>query len=45
VELTEDKSAMLGGSPGPARRWAIEQQLKLGRYTRLLGAENAPAMF
>jgi hypothetical protein len=34
VELTEDESAMLGGALGPARRRAIEHQLKLGRYFR-----------
>jgi hypothetical protein len=37
MRLTDEERAMLAGAAGPARRWAIEHQLKVGRY---LGAED-----
>jgi predicted aconitase len=32
MRLTEEESAMLAGEAGPARQWAIEHQLRVGRY-------------
>jgi predicted aconitase len=32
MRVTEEESAMLAGEAGPARRWAIEHQLRVGRY-------------
>src|SRR5271166_3516443 len=32
MHLTDEESAMLAGAAGPARRWAIEHQVRVGRY-------------
>jgi predicted aconitase len=32
MRLTDEESAMLTGEAGPARRWAIEHQMRVGRY-------------
>ena len=32
MQLTEEEKAMLAGASGPARQWAIEHQLAVGRY-------------
>jgi predicted aconitase len=37
VQLTDEERAILAGAAGPARRWAIEHQMKVGRY---LGAAD-----
>jgi hypothetical protein len=37
MHLTEEERAMLAGSAGPARQWAIDHQLRVGRY---LGAPD-----
>ncbi len=39
--LTDEESAMLAGEAGPARQWAIEHQLRVGRY---LGAADFVAV-
>lgn len=37
MHLTDEERAMLAGAEGPARQWAIEHQLRVGRY---LGAAD-----
>jgi predicted aconitase len=37
MRLTDEEQAMRGGAFGPARQWAIEHQIAVGRY---LGAED-----
>jgi hypothetical protein len=37
MRLTDEEHAMLAGAAGPARQWAIEHQLRVGRY---LGAAD-----
>jgi predicted aconitase with swiveling domain len=37
VRLNEDERAMLRGAAGPARQWAIQHQMRVGRY---LGAAD-----
>src|SRR5690242_14598298 len=37
MRLTDEEHVMLAGTAGPARRWAIEHQIQVGRY---LGAED-----
>ena len=37
MHLTDEESAMLAGAAGPARQWAIEHQMRVGRY---LGAAD-----
>jgi predicted aconitase len=37
MRLTDEESAMLAGAAGPARQWAIEHQISVGRY---LGAAD-----
>ncbi len=37
MQLTDEESAMLAGAAGPARQWAIEHQIRVGRY---LGAAD-----
>ncbi|MGE0226424.1 MAG: aconitase X [Acetobacteraceae bacterium] len=37
MKLTEEEHAMLRGAAGEARRWAIDHQMRVGRY---LGAED-----
>src|SRR6516225_8676004 len=37
MRLNEEENAMLAGTQGPARQWAIEHQLRVGRY---LGADD-----
>ena len=37
MHLTDEESAMLAGAAGPARQWAIEHQISVGRY---LGAAD-----
>ena len=37
MRLTEDEQAMLRGEAGPARQWAIQHQMRVGRY---LGAAD-----
>ena len=37
MRLTDEESAMLAGEAGPARQWAIEHQMRVGRY---LGAAD-----
>ena len=37
MRLTEDEQAMLRGEAGPARQWAIQHQVRVGRY---LGAAD-----
>jgi len=37
MQLTDEEGAMLAGAAGPARRWAIDHQMRVGRY---LGAED-----
>jgi predicted aconitase len=37
MQLDDEEHAMLGGAHGPARQWAIEHQIKVGRY---LGAKD-----
>ncbi|HEV2302163.1 MAG TPA: aconitase X catalytic domain-containing protein [Stellaceae bacterium] len=32
MELNEEEKAMLAGAQGPARQWAVEHQLQVGRY-------------
>ena len=32
MRLTEEESAMLAGESGPARQWAVQHQLRVGRY-------------
>jgi predicted aconitase len=32
MRLTDEESAMLAGEAGPARQWAIEHQMRVGRY-------------
>ena len=32
MHLTDEESAMLAGEAGPARQWAIEHQMRVGRY-------------
>jgi hypothetical protein len=34
MQLTDEESAMLAGAGGPARRWAIEHQMRVGSYLR-----------
>ena len=37
MKLSDEEQAMLAGEQGPFRRWAIDHQIKVGRY---LGAPN-----
>ena len=37
MHLTDEESAMLAGEAGPARQWAIDHQMRVGRY---LGAAD-----
>ena len=37
MHLTDEESAMLAGAAGPARQWAIDHQVRVGRY---LGAAD-----
>ena len=37
MRLTDEESAMLAGAAGRARQWAIEHQMRVGRY---LGAAD-----
>src|ERR1700679_2637648 len=37
MQLTNEERAMLAGAAGPARQWAIDHQMRVGRY---LGAED-----
>jgi predicted aconitase len=37
MRLTDEESAMLAGEAGPARQWAIDHQVRVGRY---LGAAD-----
>jgi predicted aconitase len=37
MHLTDEERAMLAGEAGPARQWAVEHQMRVGRY---LGAED-----
>jgi hypothetical protein len=37
MRLTDEERAMLAGAAGPARQWAIEHQMRVGRY---LGAAD-----
>ena len=37
MRLTDEESAMLAGEAGPARQWAIDHQIRVGRY---LGAAD-----
>ena len=37
MRLTDEEQAMLAGAAGPARQWAIQHQLRVGRY---LGAQD-----
>jgi predicted aconitase len=37
MRLSDEESAMLAGEAGPARQWAIEHQMRVGRY---LGAAD-----
>jgi predicted aconitase len=37
MKLTDEERAMLAGEAGPARQWAIENQMRVGRY---LGAAD-----
>jgi len=37
MKLTDEERAMLAGEAGPARQWAIEHQMRVGRY---LGAAD-----
>ncbi len=37
MQLTDEESAMLAGAAGPARQWAIQHQMRVGRY---LGAAD-----
>ena len=37
MHLTDEESAMLAGAAGPARQWAIDHQMRVGRY---LGAAD-----
>ena len=37
MRLTDEEQAMLAGNAGPARQWAIEHQMRVGRY---LGAAD-----
>ncbi|HEY3847031.1 MAG TPA: aconitase X catalytic domain-containing protein [Acetobacteraceae bacterium] len=37
MQLTDEERAMLAGAAGPARQWAIEHQIRVGRY---LGAAD-----
>ena len=37
MQLTDEENAMLAGAAGPARQWAIEHQMRVGRY---LGATD-----
>jgi predicted aconitase len=37
MRLTDEERAMLTGQAGPARQWAIEHQMRVGRY---LGADD-----
>ena len=37
MRLTDEESAMLAGAAGRARQWAIEHQIRVGRY---LGAAD-----
>lgn len=37
MTLNEEEQAMLAGAQGPARQWAIDHQLRVGRY---LGARD-----
>src|SRR5271165_5402584 len=32
MRLTDEETAMLAGAAGPARQWAIEHQIRVGRY-------------
>jgi hypothetical protein len=41
MRLTDEETAMLAGEAGPARQWAIEHQLRVGRY---LGAADFVAV-
>src|SRR6478752_6575165 len=41
MKLTDEEQAMLAGAAGPARQWAIEHQMRVGRY---LGAEDFVAV-
>jgi predicted aconitase len=41
MQLNEEERAMLAGSAGPARQWAIDHQLRVGRY---LGAADFVAV-
>src|SRR5271165_3347478 len=37
MRLTDEETAMLAGEAGPARQWAIDHQIRVGRY---LGAAD-----
>jgi predicted aconitase len=37
MQLTDEEQAMLAGAAGPARQWAIDHQMRVGRY---LGARD-----
>ena len=37
MQLTNEERAMLAGAAGPARQWAIDHQMRVGRY---LGAAD-----
>ncbi|MGA3402750.1 MAG: aconitase X catalytic domain-containing protein [Acetobacteraceae bacterium] len=37
MQLTDEENAMLAGAAGPARQWAIDHQMRVGRY---LGAAD-----
>ncbi len=37
MRLNDEEQAMLAGGAGPARQWAIEHQMRVGRY---LGAAD-----
>src|ERR1019366_6959112 len=37
MRLTDEERAMLAGAAGPARQWAIDHQMRVGRY---LGASD-----
>src|ERR1700693_248163 len=41
MRLTDEESAMLAGAAGWARQWAIEHQIRVGRY---LGAADFVAV-
>ena len=41
MRLTDDEQAMRAGAFGPAVQWAIEHQIKVGRY---LGADDFVAV-